>query len=306
MPKRSAISPSRRQELEVRNALYVITCYQNEFYCENHPQGICPRGFFSLFLQALYGIGFAKRHKVPYYVDFGNVRYAYSSYPTDSGAENFWNELVNQEKPKGDFHAVYNQQYETFPLKIWARSHLRELNQIFREEITLIDSLKTKIKKVKKSFGTFKVLGVHWRKTDHYMEVSPVPEKVFMHTLERKLKGFDKLFVATDDQNLLGNLKDKFPGKILAHDVSRSIDGEPIHDIKAGNDGSCLAKEALLDCLSLSFCDELVLSPSNFSYSALVFNPEVKYTIMETEMARWTRIKTLLVFFLNRWGIRKW
>ncbi|EPR72189.1 hypothetical protein ADIWIN_2817 [Winogradskyella psychrotolerans RS-3] len=48
-----------------------------------------------------------------------------------------------------------------------------------------------------------------------------------------------------------------------------------------------LAKEALLDCITLSNCDELILSPSNLSYTALVFNPEVKYTIIESKVATW-------------------
>ncbi len=306
MPKRSAISPERRRELQVKNACYVITCFENEFDCEDHPDDICPRGFFSLFLQALYGIGFAKRYELPYYVDFSNVRYPYTDFPPQTGDKNFWNKLVKQEIPASDFHAVPNLQFETFPLKVWAKAHFRVLNRIFREEITFVDSMEARIKEIKKSFGSCKVLGLHWRKTDHYMEVSPVNEKVFIRTLERKLKEFDKLFVATDDQNLLGFLQNKFKGKVLAHDVNRSSNGQPVHEIKASSQGPLLAEEALMDCLSLSFCDELVLSPSNFSYTALVFNPEVNYTIMETGMARWSRLKTLLAYRLNQWGIRKW
>lgn len=73
MPKKTSITNDRLALLKSKEALYVITCIQAEYYCKNHEDGHCPKGFFSLFLQAVYGIQFALQWNLSYYVDFGNL-----------------------------------------------------------------------------------------------------------------------------------------------------------------------------------------------------------------------------------------
>tara|TARA_R110001592_G_scaffold105385_3_gene296334 strand:+ start:105553 stop:106482 length:930 start_codon:yes stop_codon:yes gene_type:complete len=306
MPKRSLVSESRLKQLQQQNARYIISCYQNEFYCENHPDGKCTRGFFSLFLQVVYGIGFAKQHGIPFYVDFGNLNYPYSSRKEESTFKNFWEELFTQPSLTNTDIQVINKQFEVYPLRIWNRDHLRELNALVSTGIKFNEALKTKIEEIKINMAKLRTLGVHFRKTDHFLEVRPASNEVFFRQIKNKLPGYDQLFVATDDCNILEILKKKFPEKIWAHDCVRSTGSLSIHHNEEHKDGVVLAKEALLDCITLSYCDELILSPSNLSYAALVFNPEIKYSIIESKVATWKRLKTLLAFHLNRLGIRKW
>ncbi|WP_162417417.1 O-fucosyltransferase family protein [Cyclobacterium roseum] len=305
MPKRSAISPERRRELQIKNACYVITCYKDEFLCKDHPNGRCDRGFFSLFLQVLYGMAFAKKYDLPYRVDFSNVQYAYSG-NENSDPINFWEALMVQGSPSPGFNPIINLRYETHPLRIWNRHFIRSLHQTLQSEIRLQDKLLEKVDAIKQRFKGFKILGLHARRTDHPTEVPPVSERVLINTIEKRIPAFDRLFVATDDAAFLEMLKTKFPQKVLAHDFIRSANQKAIHDHGGSTNGILLGEQALLDCLSLSFCQELILSPSNLSYAALVFQPETPYTLAESGAAAWSRRKTLLAYRLNQWGIRKW
>jgi len=306
MPKRSLLSSDRLKQLKQKNAKYIVTCHKDEFFCENHPDGKCTRGFFSLFLQVVYGIGFAKRHGLPLYVDFGNLNYPYSQSDGNNASNNFWEALVSQPSLKETDKPVVNKQFEVYPLRIWNRNHLRQLNELMRSGIEFNLALKAKINEIKIKMAKVKTLGIHFRKTDHFLEVRPASDAAFFRQIVKKILAFDQLFVATDDSDLLVKLEEKFPGKILAYDCVRSTGSLSVHLNEAHKDGLLLAKEALLDCITLSYCDELILSPSNLSYAALVFNPEVKYTIVESKAATWNRLKTLLAFHLDRLGIRKW
>jgi hypothetical protein len=260
------------------------------------------RGFFSLFLQVVYGIAFAKKHGLPHYVDFSNVTYAYSG--PEKGS--FWEHFFKQVPIKSTEIMLLNQQYEVYPLRIWDRKHLRFLHKVMKEGLKFKSSLKAEINKIRRSIGKKKVLGIHIRKTDHFMEVAPVDESVFFHKIRKKFSSYDKIFVATDDREVLEKLKKEFSPKIIAHDFIRSHGEIPIHNNEAYKDGPRLAKEALIDCISLSFCEELILSPSNLSYAAMVFNPELKYTIVESKEARLSRLKTLMSYHLDNLGLRKW
>ncbi|AKP53008.1 O-fucosyltransferase family protein [Cyclobacterium amurskyense] len=306
MPKRSLPSFDRLKLLKQKNVKYIVTCYQNEFFCENHPKGKCTRGFFSLFLQVVYGIGFAKEHGLPLYVDFGNVTYPYSKCEVSNEPNNFWDKLVDQPLLTSMDVPVPNKEYEVYPLRIWNRNHYRYLHQLMLTGIKFRNELRADINEVKIRMAKLKTLGVHIRKTDHFQEVTPVKDKVFFRQIEKKITNYDRLFVATDDSEMLAILKGKFPDKIMANDCVRSVGSQPIHHKEGQKDGFLLAKEALMDCITLSNCDELILSPSNLSYAALVFNPEVNYTIVESHAAKWNRLKTLLAFHLDRLGIRKW
>jgi hypothetical protein len=182
---------------------------------------------------------------------------------------------------------------------------MRYLHQQLCTGIDFIKELKTELEELKIKMEPLKTLGVHVRKTDHYLEVRAASDKAFFRRIKRKLSKYDQLFVATDDAELLTTLKEKFPGKVMAYDFVRSFGAVPVHQ-SGQQDGLLLAKEALLDCMTLSCCQELILSPSNLSYAALVFNPEIRYSIVESKTAKWKRLKTLLVYHLDRLGIRKW
>lgn len=264
------------------------------------------RGFFSLFLQAVYGIGFAQKYDLSYYVDFSNFEYAYSRSEDQKEGRNFWEYFFNQSIVKNTDKKILNRQIEVFPLRIWNRNHFRTLNKIVETGLDFNKVFKKEVNEIKNRISKFKTLGIHIRKTDHFLEFSPAGDARYIRKIRKKFSSYDKIFVATDDREVLEKLKKEFSPKIIAHDFIRSHGENPIHNNEAYKDGPRLAKEALLDCISLSVCEELILSPSNLSYAAMVFNPELKYTIVESKEARLSRLKTLMSYHLDNLGLRKW
>jgi hypothetical protein len=307
MGKRSFINTDRLALLKSEDAVYVITCHQAEYYCKDHGQGRCSRGFFSLFLQAVYGIEFALKMNIACYVDFGNLRYSYSEGDKFHGNENFWEYYFEQTPMNPNGKVVYNSRFENFPLKIWDRSLLRQLHQTFISNFTLKQGIKELVASVKTYFHNKTILGIHIRKTDHFHEIKPAKEADYLKLIDQQLPDFDRLFLATDDTQVLQLFEKKYGDKLFYHAFTRSSGDKPIHDQSEDpNNGYELGKEALLDCYSLSFCSKAILSPSNLSYCALILNPELPYLMAESDAAKWQRFKTLGLYYLNKWGIRKW
>lgn len=55
MPKRSKPDRERLAQLKKKDACYIITCYEDEFLCKDHPKGVCERGFFLYFSRYFMG-----------------------------------------------------------------------------------------------------------------------------------------------------------------------------------------------------------------------------------------------------------
>jgi hypothetical protein len=305
--KRSFISKSRLDELKQLNAVYVISCVDNEYYCEDHKDGKCSRGFFSFFIQVVYGISFAKKLDLPFYVDFGNVSYQYSNKISKNGDKNFWNYFFVQNPIESFKNKVLNSRYETFPLRIWNRNFFHEMHKSGVGNLELRSEIKDKVLKIKNEFALEKILGVHVRRTDHRLEIVPAEDKLYFKFIDKFIKRFDKLFLATDDYGVIEMYKKKYGAKLIYHDFIRSINPDvPIHNNPENTNGYEIGMQALLECYSLSFCDKVILSPSNLSYSALLLNPSLEYTLAESFDAKRKRLKTVAVYLLNKWRIRRW
>jgi len=303
--KRSEISPERLTRLTKPNVLYVISCYDDEYFCDNHFEG-CSRGFFSLYIQAVYGIYFARRVGIPYYIDFGNVSYFYSSPERFNNDRNFWNYHFEQNPIAPNAVCVLNTRYENYPLRVWNRGYARGLNDRAVSQLVLKKEFKQEIDQIRAQFFGLKVLGIHIRRTDHFLEINQSGITAYFKAVERRIDKFDKIFLATDDETVLGEFLLRYPGKVIYNAVYRSSGIVPVHANKTIEDRYRLGKDALLDCYSLSICNRAILSPSNFSYAAFLINPNLEYEIIESWHARRIRWKTLIVFYLDKWKIRKW
>jgi len=304
--KRSSIDKDRLDLLKSKDTVYLITCHQYEFYCKSHNTGRCRRGFFSLFLQAVYGIQFANRMDLLYYVDFGNLIYSYSEGEKFYGNENFWEYYFEQDPIKPKSNVVYNTKFENFPLRVWNKRFIRKLHQTVISNLRFKNDIQEDIEAIKKRFNEVKVLGIHVRKTDHYHEIEPANDSTILKLVDKHIASFDRLFLATDDALVLEGFEHKYGDKLMYNSFYRSSGNVAIHDNGDNSNGYQLGKEALLDCYSLSFCDFTILSPSNLSYCALVLNPDLPYELAESRSARWYRFKTLGAYYLDKWGIRKW
>lgn len=299
--KRSVVSVSRKKQLSHCD-VYVVCCGVEGCTCSME-NGHCERGFFSLFLQAIYGIDFAERNDIPYHIGFDNCLYCYSEKEKD----NVWNYYFEQPIPVIPAHyaSAINLMHEIYPLRIWDRDHLRKMNRHV-SRLKFHDSIRARILTAKDAVICGKTLGVQVRRTDHSVEVASVPLKTFFRTVDKHIAQYNTLFLSTDDAGVVHAFRDRYGAKVRVNDVTRSEDAAPIHlDVRHVGRRE-LGIEVLTDCLCLAACDKLILTFSNVAYGALLFNPEVPYILLERPGTTWRRYKTLIVYFLNKWGIRKW
>ncbi len=308
--KRSVVDIERLSRLKSKQYLYTISCCVNHMcICKKESQ-VCLRGFFSLFIEAMNGIDFAIRNDISCHINFGDMPYLYSDPKKYDGDLNFWNYYFEQpfdisEKENGT--AILNDMFETYPLRIWDRRYFRRLNIAIEKHLRFKNPLKTALEEKSTLFERYNIIGVHIRRTDHSSEVEPISMTKILKTIESELKEFDKVFVATDDSNIIEILKKNISEKrILYNHVIRSDNNKAVHINMKNTDRYQLGFDAILDCYCLSLCDKTILTHSNFSYASLFFNPEQPYILLETRKSKFKRLKTLLVYHLDRLGIRKW
>jgi len=304
--KRSIIPIQRLEELRKEGVVYEVRCAIADCPCGNPRQG-CGRGFFSLFIQAVYGIEFAKRLHIPYYINFGNCIYAYSDIK-NSADPNFWNYYFDQplDALTASSRLVINDIMEVYPLRIWNRDFIKSMfNQVVKD-IKYNGEVKDVFKTVSDNFGGRNILGVHIRRTDHHEEIAPVKIESYVKEIDKRIGKIDGIFLATDDADVVDFFKKKYGDLLVINNSVRSTGGIAVHDRMGANDKRKLGLDALIVCYSLSRCQEVILTHSNLSYAALLLNPELKYKLMERFETRIDRLKTLLLYNLNRWNIRKW
>ncbi|GAA0890414.1 hypothetical protein GCM10009122_00920 [Fulvivirga kasyanovii] len=305
MSKRSIVAIDRQAQLKVEGAIYEVSCAIDGCPC-GMPEHGCGRGFFSLFIQAIYGIEFAGRHQMPYRINFGNSSYPYSDYEK-MGDNNFWNYYFQQPIPaSGEGVTLSNKFNEVYPLRIWSRTFFRNIYGSVIQRLKYQPEVKAILDDTKKRFEGCHVLGVHFRGTDHPGEIPPVGLEKYLAEVDKRIKHVDKLFLATDEQYIVDLFSDKYGDKLIINEVVRSLNREAVHANLQISDRYQLGLDALVDCYSLSLCTSAILTHSNLSYAALFFNPELKYRLMERWQPKVKRFKTLILYYLDKWGVRKW
>lgn len=303
--KRSQVSADRMASLQAENALYVISCGIAGCPCLQQDAG-CKRGFFSLFLQAIYGIDFAQRMQIPYHIHYGNCVYPYTD--VQQHDRNYWNYYFQQPLPAipPSYTVILNDFYEVYPLRIWVRSHFQYIHDHVIQNLCLQEPLENTIEATTSLIKQQRTLGIQIRRTDHHHEVAPVSTRKFLSVVDQRIHKFDKLFLATDDHTIATLFRQRYGDKLIIHDYTRSYDHTPLHAKEDSQNGYQLGQEVLSDCYCIAACHEAILMHSNISYAALLINPRLRYRLLEKHSSRMKRWKTNFLYYLNQWGIRAW
>ena len=149
-------------------------------------------------------------------------------------------------------------------------------------------------------------LGVHIRGTDHPDEVEQVSFERILRLILKGARKYKKIFVATDDHQVLARLEQELgKDRLIFQDAIRSKDHQAVHTNMSHTNRYRLGLEVLADGYALSACDKAILVHSNVSYGALLLNPELNYTLLETGSSKRKRLMTSILYFLDQWGIRK-
>lgn len=136
---------------------------------------------------------------------------------------------------------------------------------------------------VKNNFGDSFIIGVHYRGTDKNVVEAPRLKYERLYEAVVKLIGEVnqpnyRIFIATDEAQLIDYMKAQFPDRIVCLPAIRSSDGNPLH--YAADNKYRKGKEAVMDCLLLSRCHYLIRTSSNLSLCSTYFNPNIPVLLL--------------------------
>ena len=129
------------------------------------------------------------------------------------------------------------------------------------------------------------VIGIHYRGTDKNSDLPLVPYETVWAAVRAAIEAGNgrpyRIFVATDEQAFLNDMRRRVPAGLLYRESVRSTDGSPTHK-KTGNNYA-KGEDALVDCLLLARSDRLIRTASNLSLCAALFNPDLPQIVLSTE-----------------------
>ena len=170
---------------------------------------------------------------------------------------------------------------------------LTTLTKLKREEVFNIIQKYIKIRPhildkvdsfVQKHFTANNIVAVHYRGTDKKKETLPVPYKTVINTIKNYIDTHSlvdyKIFVASDEESFVIQMRNTFPEKIIAYSTERSTNSQPIHESLLVNQYKS-GEEAMIDCLLLSKGDVLIRTDSNLSQWSSFFNPTIPVIFLE-------------------------
>lgn len=126
--------------------------------------------------------------------------------------------------------------------------------------------------------GTKKTLAIHYRGNAYRVGFSGHPielsiDDYFPHIEECLRDGYEQLFVATDEANIIEVLKERYPRITKCYqDTFRSSNGYDVHSQvnERDNNGYLLAFEVMRDMLTLASCEGLLCGNSQVTIAARI------------------------------------
>jgi hypothetical protein len=158
-------------------------------------------------------------------------------------------------------------------------------------QIRLVPHLLAKIRQFKdRHFGAHN-LGVHIRKTDRITDQVGTSQKLYavpfpyiQKTVEQYLELHPEtttIFVATDDETTMVELKRVFKDRIVSQHIPRSRGNISIHDSRNKESTPYEKGEsALIDSYLLAECDHLIITASQLNMYALFLSPNMSFSIL--------------------------
>ncbi len=145
---------------------------------------------------------------------------------------------------------------------------------------------------VRAHFAECHVIGIHYRGTDKWIESPRVPYEEVCAAVRSAIAAIEsdryRLFVATDEQGFLDCMLNVFGNKVTFWDTRRSVDGTP--NWVDGENNYKKGEDAVIDCLLLSQCQQLIRTASSLGYCATLFNPAVPVVLVSRTLIADTRV----------------
>jgi hydroxymethylpyrimidine pyrophosphatase-like HAD family hydrolase len=159
-------------------------------------------------------------------------------------------------------------------------------HDLFFEYFDIPDDILQNVENIKNKFGK-KTLGVHFRGTDKFKcEASFISKIDMIKNIMAFLSThpeFDTIFIASDEEGFITNMKRNFADKpyiLIFANAVRSKNNIPVHQNNSAFDRApdtiLLAKEAMIDSLTLSRCDYVIKTSSCLSDWVKIWNPQIE------------------------------
>lgn len=191
-----------------------------------------------------------------------------NTYPIESEILSTIDTII--ESPESEFRDVFmiNPTHEI----ISRRRH--EFYNIINKHIRLQQHVEEKINRfVEKNFTGKKVLGVHFRGTDHPDKKSVTD---YMQTIKNKAAEFDVIFCASDEFSRYKMLKVVFGDKVISYDSIKSLSDQPLHYDEALSKYQ-IGEDVVVEAFLLSKTDFLFCcGNSNVNYLSRAINPSLE------------------------------
>lgn len=243
------------------------------------------RGMFSYLNTTVANISYAIKKEYNFHIDWSSAKY-YS----DKNGDNVFDYYFEQPSLKNKLNDI-NQEMYFFEESIdvygidWLNKENRTYwNDIISKNIILKEYLKKEINDFYEDNFNCKVLGVHRRATDHYTHIDILPTEIFFKAIDEKLEqGYDKIFLATDDQLEFNKFVEKYKDKLIFSDCARSGGFHPVFQINENRrkQGSDVIKDMFL----LSMCDFLIKTRSTVSSFSLCVNTDLEFINLDDDLS---------------------
>lgn len=122
-------------------------------------------------------------------------------------------------------------------------------------------------------------IGVHVRRTDHYLHGEFLDNEFYYKIIDNKLKdnNYKNILLITDENKVVEEFLSKYGDMIILNkNIYRSEDQNPIH-YKYLENLNDLAEQIMIEAISLSRCEEIIITSSNVPVYSLMLNPHIKF-----------------------------
>lgn len=166
---------------------------------------------------------------------------------------------------------LYNNDLET----------IKRYNQTIKEFLVFRPHIIEKVNLFEKTFFEGTVAGIHIRGTDSFFDRGRpnLPISYFEKLIEEKLGNYSKIFIASDNINVIQKLQSKFGSRIVFY-VSKRLDIDAqnvaLHETIFNDSNIDYGEEVLIESILLSKCDLLIRQQSNVSTFSKLLNPDIK------------------------------
>ena len=234
-------------------------------------------GLFSNLLFVLNHLILADKFGAIPVVDMENFTNLYTEKNKIKGTKNSWLYYFDPVS-KYNLNQVYKSKFVIFSSDdlfinqaVNFKSNTIQLEKVYKKYIKIKpEYIKLSKNFIKKNFKRKKILGVHWRGTDHKVlpnhPYPPTKKQIFRATdyFFNKYK-FDKIFLITEEMNYLNAFKKRYKNKLCYFNSFRAINRRELAINNRKNHRYNLGRDSLVETLIMSNVNFLICSRSNIS-----------------------------------------